>query len=105
MDDRLTAERALGRAIDKAGSQAELARVCAVSSTAVWKWVRTAKRVPAEYALAIESATGVSRHELRPDIYPIENSGQPSAPEAAPAVVSEYAAAGDRTTALEGLRS
>jgi DNA-binding transcriptional regulator YdaS (Cro superfamily) len=28
------------------------------------------ERVPAERVLAIEAATGVPRHELRPDIYP-----------------------------------
>jgi len=28
-------------------------------------------RVPAERVLQIEKATGVSRHELRPDLYPL----------------------------------
>lgn len=27
---------------------------------------------PAEYVLKIEAATGVSRHELRPDLYPLK---------------------------------
>jgi DNA-binding transcriptional regulator YdaS (Cro superfamily) len=104
MDDRIVSEQALADAIEKLGTQAELARVCEVSSTAVWKWVRSAKRVPPEFVLKVESATGISRHDLRPDIYPIENSG-PHSPEAAPAAVSEYSVAGDRTSSLEGLRS
>lgn len=61
---------ALQIAIAKAGSQAEIARIAGVSATAVWKWVQSSKRVPAEFVLKIEAATGVSRHDLRPDIYP-----------------------------------
>lgn len=34
--------------------------------------MQSSKRVPAEYVLKIEAATGVSRHDLRPDIYPRE---------------------------------
>lgn len=63
---------ALQLAVDKAGSQAEIARIAGVSTTAVWKWVQSSKRVPAEFVLKIEAATGVSRHDLRPDIYPRE---------------------------------
>lgn len=63
---------ALHLAIAKAGSQAEIARIAGVSPTAVWKWVQSSKRVPAEFVLKIEAATGVSRHDLRPDIYPRE---------------------------------
>ena len=61
---------ALRAALTVAGSQSALARVCGVSSTAVWKWVQSSKRLPAEYVLLVEAATGVSRHFLRPDIYP-----------------------------------
>jgi DNA-binding transcriptional regulator YdaS (Cro superfamily) len=32
--------------------------------------VHKSKRVPAEYVLLVEKATGVSRHKLRPDLYP-----------------------------------
>lgn len=63
---------ALELALAKAGSQAEIARIAGVSTTAVWKWVQSSKRVPAEFVLKIEAATGVSRHDLRPDIYPRE---------------------------------
>ncbi|MBA4766091.1 MAG: helix-turn-helix domain-containing protein [Porphyrobacter sp.] len=63
---------ALQLAVENAGSQAEIARIAGVSTTAVWKWVQSSKRVPAEFVLKIEAATGVSRHDLRPDIYPRE---------------------------------
>jgi len=64
---------AISKAVEKAGSQAELARLLGVSSQAINKML-TAKRVPAERVLKIEEVTGVSRHELRPDLYPAESA-------------------------------
>ncbi|MEO1830019.1 MAG: YdaS family helix-turn-helix protein [Pseudomonas sp.] len=64
---------AISKAVEKAGSQAELARLLGVSSQAVNKML-AAKRVPAERVLKIEEVTGVSRHELRPDLYPAESA-------------------------------
>jgi len=63
---------ALKLAVKNAGSQSELARICGVSQTAVWKWLQSSKRMPAEYVLLAEAATGVSKYALRPDIYPRE---------------------------------
>lgn len=57
------------KAVEAAGGTQALAEAVGVRYQAVQKWVRF-KRVPAERVLAIESATGVSRHDLRPDIYP-----------------------------------
>lgn len=64
---------AISKAVEKAGSQAELARLLGVSSQAINKML-AAKRVPAERVLKIEEVTGVSRHELRPDLYPEESA-------------------------------
>jgi DNA-binding transcriptional regulator YdaS (Cro superfamily) len=58
-------------AIAAAGSQSELARRCGVKQGHVWKWLKSG-RVPPTRVLAVEAATGISRHELRPDIYPVE---------------------------------
>lgn len=63
--------KAIERAVERAGGQQALAEMCGVKYQAVQKWIRS-KRVPAERVLTIESATGVSRHELRPDIYPLD---------------------------------
>lgn len=63
---------ALRKAVDVIGGQSALARICDVSQAAVWKWLQSAKRLPAEHVLRVEAATGVSRHLLRPDIYPRE---------------------------------
>lgn len=70
MVDNRTPYEALCAAIDKLGSQAAMARLTNVSTTAVWKWTQSSKRLPAEHVLAVEAATGISCHALRPDIYP-----------------------------------
>lgn len=54
---------------------APLANHLGVSYQAVHKWFRKGK-IPAERVLAVEAATGVSRHRLRPDIYPAEDHQQ-----------------------------
>jgi DNA-binding transcriptional regulator YdaS (Cro superfamily) len=79
MVDIFTPYQALQKGVEVLGSQAELARICGVSTTAVWKWLQSSKRLPAEHVLAVEAATGVSRHDLRPDIYP---RNYPPAPDA-----------------------
>ena len=60
---------AISKAIDLMGLS-PLARELGVTHQAVRKWER--ERVPAERVLQIEKATGnrVSRHDLRPDLYP-----------------------------------
>lgn len=59
-------EQALERAKANAGGAAALAKgIGGLTPQAVSQW----KRAPAERVLAIETLTGVSRHELRPDIY------------------------------------
>lgn len=46
-----------------------LARVLGLSAPSIFEW-RERGRIPAERVLEVETATGVPRHELRPDIYP-----------------------------------
>ncbi|WP_443749687.1 transcriptional regulator [Asticcacaulis solisilvae] len=58
-------------------NQSELARICGCSQTAVWKMLQ-AKRMSHKYVLAVETATGVSRHDLRPDIYPRPQPERPA---------------------------
>jgi TorA maturation chaperone TorD len=55
----------LDRAIDAAGGIAQLARKIGISQPSVSNWTR----VPAQRVVAVESATGVSRNDLRPDLY------------------------------------
>lgn len=73
--------KAIERAVEAAGSQLALAKLCGVSYQAVQKWMR-ARNVPAERVLQIERLTGVSRHDLRPDIYPRERARIETRPQA-----------------------
>ncbi|MDQ2762679.1 MAG: helix-turn-helix domain-containing protein [Pseudomonadota bacterium] len=64
----------LDKAVIAAGGQAALARAVGVSQPSVWHWIHKSRRVPAEFVIPVETATGVSRHALRPDLYPRENA-------------------------------
>lgn len=65
---------ALEKAIAVSGSAYRLAKEVGVRPPTVISWLRSKRKlIPAERVLAVERATGISRHELRPDIYPIEN--------------------------------
>ena len=55
----------LDRAIDAAGGIAQLARKIGIAQPSVSNW----NRVPAQRVVAVEAATGVSRKQLRPDLY------------------------------------
>lgn len=68
-------------AADAVGGQSELARLLSPQLTpqGVGKWCRTGV-IPAERVIEVERLTGVSRHNLRPDIYPIEHPSLPKPP-------------------------
>jgi TorA maturation chaperone TorD/DNA-binding transcriptional regulator YdaS (Cro superfamily) len=80
---------ALAAAVDMVGGQAKLARMLGVTQPNVWHWLHKSERVPGEYVLKIEEATGgrISRHDLRPDLYPKSMTDHRAAP--APATVAE----------------
>lgn len=67
-------QTALEKAVEIAGSQAELARRIGKKQAHVWNWLNRDNEVPAEAVIPIEAATGgeVTRHDLRPDLYPDE---------------------------------
>ncbi len=58
-------ERGLTEAIRAAGGVSELARRIGISQPSVSSWIQ----VPAERVISVESATGVARDVLRPDLY------------------------------------
>lgn len=72
----MTNLEALKKAIDLAGGQTKIAKKCNTTQQRVWNWIHRDKKIPAEYVLTIEKLTGVSRHELRTDIYPLDNESQ-----------------------------
>jgi len=61
-------DKSLQDAITAAGSAKALADRLGVTAQAISQW----NKVPALRVLDVERATGVSRHELRPDLYPRE---------------------------------
>lgn len=73
----MTEKEALDKAIQVAGSQEELAALLSahlnrrVKQQNISYWKR-AGRVTPKMVPAVEAVTGVSRHELRPDIFPRE---------------------------------
>lgn len=64
--NRYRKDRALVRALELAGGVNRLATQLGLSKGAVSKW----ERVPYNWVLAVERLTRVSRHRLRPDVYP-----------------------------------
>lgn len=53
-------------------NQSRLADALGTSQQNISNWLRKRQPLPAQYVLAAEKATGISRHEWRPDIYPVE---------------------------------
>jgi DNA-binding transcriptional regulator YdaS (Cro superfamily) len=64
----------LEQAIATMGSQTALAKAIGKSQGHISKWLER-KYVPAESVLAIESATGIPRQKIRPDLYPEQSQG------------------------------
>ena len=62
-------------AIRQSGSASALGLAIGVTKMAVSLWRR--KGVPAERVLQVFEATGVTPHELRPDLYPNPSDGLP----------------------------
>jgi DNA-binding transcriptional regulator YdaS (Cro superfamily) len=70
----MDAKTPLDAAISAAGSQAALATKVGVKQQTISYWVKKGQ-VPAEMALAVERATGVPRHVLRPDLFDAPTKG------------------------------
>lgn len=68
-------DSALARAVRAAGSQSAFGRIVGRRQSTVAHWL-AAGQMPADEGLVlkVEEATGISRHDLRPDIYPVEAS-------------------------------
>jgi DNA-binding transcriptional regulator YdaS (Cro superfamily) len=64
----MTPKKVLAKVYKKMLTKTNLATQLGISRQAVSKWVS----VPVHHVITIESLTGISRHELRPDIYPID---------------------------------
>lgn len=69
----------LAKAIKSAGTATKLANMLGIKPMSVSRWKnRYQGVVPADRVLPIFTATGVTPHELRPDLYPNPTDGLPS---------------------------
>ncbi|WP_341477931.1 transcriptional regulator [Pseudomonas viridiflava] len=67
-------ERPVETVVRLAGGQAKLARLCSTSQPRIWQCINRNQKVPADLVIPFEKAVDgrVTRHELRPDLYPVE---------------------------------
>ena len=61
-------EKLLSYLNEARGRRAHLASELQINQGAVSQW----DRIPSERVLEVERVTGISRHDLRPDLYPRE---------------------------------
>ncbi|WP_294257174.1 YdaS family helix-turn-helix protein [uncultured Sphingomonas sp.] len=64
----------LAKAVRAAGSQSAFGRWIDRRQSTVFGWLKDGKPLPAEHVLEVERLSGISRHELRPDIYPQDHA-------------------------------
>ncbi len=75
MNIKITPKKALQRAINIAGSQSALARRCGIPPHYVCRWLKPGySGAGPHFVIAVEKAVDgkVTRHQLRPDLYPEE---------------------------------
>lgn len=60
--------------VEAAGGQAPLARRIGISQQRISYCLAKGLSLPSEFALKAEAEFGISRHDLRPDIYPPHES-------------------------------
>ena len=70
--------KGLTKAIDIAGNASKLAQMLGIKPMSVSRWkTRYNGNVPPNRVRAIYEKTGVTPHELRPDLYPNPTDGLP----------------------------
>ncbi|NIG76750.1 helix-turn-helix domain-containing protein [Klebsiella sp. Ap-873] len=69
----------LHKAIAKAGNQYKLACLLGIKPQSLNRWIKRYNGiVPSDRVFPIFNATGVTPHELRPDLYPNPTDGLPA---------------------------
>ena len=91
--------------VELLGGQSASARIINRRQSAISKRLKAEKPIWHDSVLAFEAATGISRHVLRPDIYPLEETPGPQ-PGVTPTAENEFQPAGGvSTSAARGKRS
>lgn len=57
---------------EKAGGLGKLAEALGIAHQSFYSW----REVPPRRVLAFEAATGISRHRIRPDLYPLPEAAE-----------------------------
>jgi DNA-binding transcriptional regulator YdaS (Cro superfamily) len=70
MAPKTTPFEAFVTAVEIAGGQTKFAALCGCTQGNIWQLLNNKSPLPARYVIAAEAGTGISRHILRPDIYP-----------------------------------
>jgi hypothetical protein len=65
---KVTVRHVLEKAVQKLGSRTDVAKAIGVKRQAFDQWEKDGQ-VPAKRVLAMERISGVSRYDMRPDIY------------------------------------
>jgi DNA-binding transcriptional regulator YdaS (Cro superfamily) len=60
----------LRRIVDEAGSLKRLAEICGCSVANISQLLRRGSDLPPRFVIPVETALGLLRSEIRPDIYP-----------------------------------
>jgi DNA-binding transcriptional regulator YdaS (Cro superfamily) len=68
-DWRESAFEAFERAVALARGQSAMARICECTPGNIWQLIKRRSPLPGGFVLKVEAATGISKHQLRPDIY------------------------------------
>ncbi len=76
--DQVSPVQALRQAVDKVGTLTKFGQVIGVSQSAVSQMLKKGSVLGAEHVLKVEAATGISRHVLRPDLYPTDPAAKPA---------------------------
>lgn len=79
--DTMTPLAALNNAVELAGGQSAMARALSTETRAlrqghVWAWLNRDGQLPPEFCLPVEALYGVSRYDLRPDVFGPAPEGQ-----------------------------
>lgn len=74
MAKQLNPQEAFAAAVAKAGGQTAFAAICGCTQGNIWQLLEKGSLLPAQYVLKVEQeGLGFTRHDLRPDLYPIES--------------------------------
>lgn len=63
------AQTSIAIAAQRVGGQAALARALGIQPALVYQWITGRRPLAAHHCLTVERVSGVSRHDLRPDVF------------------------------------